>query len=489
MGLSLALNTARASLAATSNQIAVSARNVAGATDPGYSRKIAALVTTGYGGAAVSVTRATDAALYARTLAAQSGAARGEALQDGLARLAQTVGDTTDRTAPAARLATFEAALQAAANQPDSPDLARNAVEAARALAGSLNEAANAVHAVRAEADGAIADAVARLNDLLGQFDRANGAVQRGLALGIDATDALDDRDRILTALSQEIGVTAVAREGGDVALYTDGGVPLYERGPRTVTFTPTSTFAAGTSGGAVVIDGVPVTGATSPMPLASGRLAGLAELRDRAAPAYEAQLDAMASGLITAFIETDAVGVDSGRRAGLFTNGASAAVPASTAAGRLGLASRITINAAVDPARSGNVALLRTGGMNGSDYRDPAAGTDVAYSGRLRGLATALGQARTFDGSLGLGTSLTLGDFAEASAGWLEGRRKDATEAASYQTTLLARANEALSNVAGVNGDEETALTLQLERSYTASAKLISVVNDLLKTLLDAVR
>ena len=35
----------------------------------------------------------------------------------------------------------------------------------------------------------------------------------------------------------------------------------------------------------------------------------------------------------------------------------------------------------------------------------------------------------------------------------------------------------------------EETALALQLERSYSASAKLITVVNDLLKTLLDVVR
>lgn len=489
MGLSLALNTARASLSATSSQIAVSARNVAGASDPGYSRKIAALVTTGNGGAAVSVTRATDAALYARTLTAQSGAARGEAVRDGLANLARTVGDTADGTAPAARLATFEAALQAAANGPNSADLARAAIEAAHALAGSLNEAADAVHAVRAEADAGMADSVLRINDLLGQFDRANGAVQRGLALGIDATDALDDRDRVLTALSQEIGVTAVAREGGDVALYTDGGVPLYDRGARTVAFAPTSAFVAGTSGAAVVIDGVPVTGANTPMPLASGRLAGLAELRDRVAPAYEAQLDAMASGLIAAFAETDAVAPDSGPRAGLFTNGPSATLPAATAAGRLGLATRIAINAAVDPARGGSVALLRTGGMNGNDYRDPAAGSDAAYAGRLRGLAAALGAARGFDGALGLGTSLTLGDFAEASAGWLEGRRKDATEAASYQKTLLARANEALSNVAGVNGDDETALTLQLERSYTASAKLISVVNDLLKTLLDAVR
>ena len=31
--------------------------------------------------------------------------------------------------------------------------------------------------------------------------------------------------------------------------------------------------------------------------------------------------------------------------------------------------------------------------------------------------------------------------------------------------------------------------MTLQLERSYTASAKLLTVINDLLKTLMDAVR
>ncbi len=489
MGLSLALNTARASLAASSNQIAVSARNVAGASDPGYSRKIAALVATGSGGAVVNITRATDAALYARTLSASSSAGYGDALLNGLTTLSRTVGDTEDATSPAARFAGFEAALQAAANQPDSTDLARAAVEAAKALAGSLNDASNAVHAARAEADAGMAASVARINDLLGQFDRANAAVTRGLATGADATDALDDRDRVLTALSAEIGVTAVAREGGDVALYTDSGVPLFDRGARSVRFTPTTSFAAGTVGGVVVIDNVQVTGPNSPMPLASGRLAGLAAFRDTVAPAYEAQLDTMAGGLIDAFAETDAIGFDSGPRAGLFTAGGSAALPDGTAAGRLGLAARIRVNAAVDPSQGGQLPLLRTGGMNGTDYRDLAAGTDAAYAGRLRTLVSNLTATRSFDPGLGLGTALSLADFAANAAGWIEGQRKDASEAASYQKTLLSRANEALSNVAGVNGDDETALTLQLERSYTASAKVISVINDLLKTLLDVVR
>lgn len=489
MGLTLALNTARASLLANSNQIAVSARNVAGANDPGYSRKIATLVAGSAGGATVTITRAGDPALYARTLAASSDAARGDALLSGLAKLAQTIGDTDDATAPAARLSALEAALQATANQPDNLQLARDAVEAARALAGSLNGAADAVHAVRAEADAGIADAVGRINDLLGRFDAANRAVTRLTATGGDATDALDDRDRVLTALSQEIGVTAVAREGGDMALYTDGGVTLFERGPRRVAFSPTAAFAAGTVAGAVTIDGVAVTGAASPMPLASGRIAGLAALRDGVAVTYEAQLDALAGGLIGAFAESNAVWPPNGPRAGLFTAGGDPLLPAPTAAGRTGLAASIAINAAVDPARGGNLALLRGGGMNGSDYADPASGGDAAYAGRLRGLLTALTAPQTLDPAIGLGPSSGLPDLAAASAGWLEARRKEAATEASYQKTLLTRASEALSNAAGVNGDDEAALALQLERSYSASAKLISVVNDLLKTLLDAVR
>lgn len=489
MGLTLALNTARASLLANSNQIAVSARNVAGANDPGYSRKIATLVAGSAGGATVTITRAGDPALYVRTLTASSDAARGDALLTGLTKLAQTIGDTDDPTAPAARLSALQAALQAAANQPDNTQLARDAVEAAKALAGSLNAAADTVHAVRAEADAGIANSVTRINDLLGRFDAANRAVVKLTALGGDATDALDDRDRILTALSQEIGVTAVNREGGDMALYTDGGVTLFERGPRAVAFSPTSTFAAGTVGGTVTIDGVPVTGAGSPMPLTSGRIAGLASLRDGAALGYEAQLDALAGALIGTFAENDSVAPDGGPRAGLFTAGGSAALPTSTAAGRIGLASSIAINAAVDPARNGDPTLLRSGGMNGSDYADPAAGGDAAYAGRLRNLVEALAASRPVDPALGLGTTSSLPELAASSAGWLEAQRKDAATAASYQKTLLARANEALSNAAGVNGDDETALALQLERSYSASAKLITVVNDLLKTLLDAVR
>ena len=487
MGLSLALNTARASLLTASTQIGVSARNVAGATDPSYSRKIAALVPGG-GTAALLITRATDAALLDRKLSATSASAGSDALLDGLQRLSRTVGDTADPTAPAARLGALNAAMQAAANRPDDTDLARAAVAAARDLAGSLNEAAATVHGIRADTDAAIQDSVARVNDLLGQFGLANQAVAKGMSIGGDISDALDDRDRILTQLSQDVGITTVSRGGGDLAIYTDGGVPLFDRTARTVSVQPTLVFVGGTVAAAVQIDGVPVTGAASPMPLGSGRLAGLAALRDEASVRYESQLDAMAGGLVAVFAEPDHGTSGAGPRAGLFAVDASATLPGSGGAAQVGLATRLRVASAVDPGQGGDPARLRDGGINGADYRDPAAGA-AAYSGRLRVLTAALTGARSFDPSTQITGAATLQDFAAASAGWLEAARKGASTDAAYQTTLLGRATDALSNAVGVNGDDETALTLRLEQSYTASAKLLTVVNDLLNALFDAVR
>ncbi len=474
MGLQLALNTARSSLLATSSQIAVSARNIAGANDPSYARKIATLVT-GDVSTRVVITRAADAALFARKLAATSDASAAGARLDGLKTLARTVGDTADGTAPAARLGAFNAALQAAANQPDNADLARAAIERARDLATGLNEAAAAVQGVKADAEAATAASVDTINDLLARFDAANQAVMRGMSTGGDVSDSLDARDSILASLSQELGISTVERAGGDVAIYTDSGVPLFERSARTVA------FDTGSAGGTVLIDGVAVTGPNAPMPLESGRLAGLASLR-AAATEYGAQLDAVAQGLIAAFAET---GPGLAARAGLFTADATGALPA----GAAGLAAALRINPAADPQAGGDAALLRDGGMNGAAYRQNPAGGDAAYGDRLRGLAAALSGPRNLGAGTAIAAQASLADYAATSAGWLEGQRKDAAGRSEYQTTLLARAGEALSNAVGVNGDDETALTLQLERSYTASAKVLAIVDQLLKTLMDAVR
>ena len=66
---------------------------------------------------------------------------------------------------------------------------------------------------------------------------------------------------------------------------------------------------------------------------------------------------------------------------------------------------------------------------------------------------------------------------------------RKDASSAAEAKEALAARTEEALSNDTGVNVDMEMSLLLDLEHTYEASARLIKAVDDMLSSLLMAVR
>jgi flagellar hook-associated protein 1 len=78
--------------------------------------------------------------------------------------------------------------------------------------------------------------------------------------------------------------------------------------------------------------------------------------------------------------------------------------------------------------------------------------------------------------------------DFASSSASWIEDQRKSADAGVQYQNTLLDRSNAALSNVNGVNMDDEMSFMLQVERTYSASAKLISTVDSMFNNLLATV-
>ncbi|MBZ6079343.1 flagellar hook-associated protein FlgK [Microvirga puerhi] len=493
MGLSLALNTARSSILASSSQMAVVSRNTAGASDPTYSRKIATLVTGG-GSARVVVNRATDAALFYKMLDTTSSTAKQQAILEGITKLKQTVGDSSLNQSSAARIGALNAALEQYAKKPDDPILAQAVVTRANELVTMLNTATATIQKTREEADTAISESVAKVNDLLAQFKVANDTVVKGTAAGIDVSDQLDTRDHILAQLSEEMGISVITRENNDMAIYTDSGVPLFEKVPRKVEFTATHTYSAGTVGAAVIIDGVPVTG-DGPMPLNTGRIVGLVQTRDRDTVTYQKQLDEVAEALIASFAEQSKVDPTL-FKAGLFAQSGTADMPAGwDVAGSqavTGLAGLITTNPAIDPAKGGTLDFIRDGGANGLDYvENPGTptGTNAAFSDRLYKLGDNLNIERSFNSALGLGDTASLKAFAASSASWLEGNRQTASTNVDYQMTLLSHASEALSNATGVNMDDETALMLQLEKSYSASAKLISVINEMLQTLLNAVR
>ena len=126
-------------------------------------------------------------------------------------------------------------------------------------------------------------------------------------------------------------------------------------------------------------------------MPIQSGALAGLANLRDNVAVTYQTQLDQTAQGLIDFFAETDFAGSGT-TLAGLFTNAGSTAIPSPTS--DVGLAGTIAVNAAVDPNQGGNPQLLG----NGINYNFNT-GNDASYGGQLQQLLTNLSTNQTYNG------------------------------------------------------------------------------------------
>jgi flagellar hook-associated protein 1 len=493
MGLTTAWNVAASSLATNAGLTSIVSRNISNAQNTtGYvSTKVANLVTGSNGAATiVSIRDLANASLFSSMLSSTSANAAAQALSDGVARLQTTVGDattTTDSTtaaqSPSTLLQALSSALQTYSSSPASASTASAVLTAAQDLASGLNSASTTVLDARETADQDMVNSVADINSLLAQFQDVNTAIVKGTATGADISDTLDQRDAILQSLSREIGITTTTGSNGSMSIYTDSGATLFETTPRGVTMAATTSFTASTTGAAVMVDGVPVTGANAVMTIQSGALAGLANLRDTVATQYQSQLDSIAGGLVDAFAETSSA---TGAQApGLFTSSGMTAVPGASLVA--GLAATIEVSSAVDPTQGGSLDLIRDGGINGASFVDNATGAS-GYNSLIQSRIAALSTTTTFPSGGGLTTSSSLTTYAANSVSWLDGEYQSASNDATYQSTLLTQSSQALSNATGVNIDDQMSKMLDLENSYQASAKLISTINTMFGALLQAV-
>jgi len=490
MSLSATLSTANSSLYVTGDQSGIVSRNIANADRPFYTRKSVEVVTNPGSGVRVSqIVRAEDPIMFRKVLTSNSAASTSSAIVDSLNLLDSTVSDPELDSSPAALLSALTNAMQSYSAQPQSKLAGDAAVRAARNLANGLNSAASTVQTVRNDAETGIESSVKRINTLLSQFQSLNDQIVKGTLTHADVTDYQDQRDQVIADLSTEVGVRTVARDNNDIAIYTDSGVTLFDKSPRKVEFDRTGNLSPGTPGNAVYIDGVPVTGANATMPLQSGRLVGLVQVRDDLSLSYEAQLDEMARVLVTAFAEQDQSGSGGPDVPGLFTYAGATDIPPD---GTLisGLAGALRVNPTVDPDQGGDSTRLRDGGISDPSNSDYIYNTDGSgsFTDRIDELMGKLGQSYTYDPAAKLAPSGMLNDLSSSSAAWLEEQRKVANDDYQYQNTLYQRSYDSLSKTTGVNLDEELSTMLELERSYQTSSKLIGVVSSMYDALLGAI-
>lgn len=480
MTLTSALNSAKSVFSNTGEQSSVISKNIANASNESYVKRYTNIATSGNGATVVSIGRAENAILQNQMFLSSSESAGQETLLDGLKQLKSILGGNDYELSPATYLSKFFDSLQQFAAKPGDTSLAQTAISTAQDIVNSLNRSSASIQTIREQADSDISSSVTKLNALLDNLKDVNDRVISLTSTGGDPNDALDQRDKIISDISQYVGVTIQKRPNNDVALYTADGTTLFETIPRTVSFAPQSTYDAGTVGNAVYIDGTAVQLGVGGDTSARGSIAANLQLRDEIAPVFQSQFDEIARGLITVFDDSGVPGLFA------WSEGTTPVPLPGTALpdGQIqpGLASLISINTDYLSSAGGDPMRLRDGNSVDQNPDDNAGFSDLLFS-----YLDAMQGNMDFDPLAQVNESTSLLNFSTGSIGWLEDYRSSATSASENKTAMLLRSSDAYSSKTGVSLDEELTLLLDIEQSYKAASKLLTTIDEMLKSLIAA--
>jgi flagellar hook-associated protein 1 FlgK len=441
------LRTGVSGLAASQRALETSAHNVANANTDGYSRQRVDLSTAtpilehrglfgpgalGQGVSIDGVRRAHDTLVSAnhRETLAQSGSWDSRAAF--FAR-AETVLGPLGSGAPQA-LTDFWNSWENLSQDPESTTSRNLVLDAGRQLAGTLNEAAARIDGVVVDLTHAVSGTTIAVNDLATHVATLNDQIKAARLRGDTPNDLLDQRDLALADLARLAGTRTNIEADGD-ARVTIGGIALVDGGnsqrieasgvPPSLTWT--------VDGGAV---------------FAGGELGSNIELATTVSDSLTADRDRIALELAALVNSTHAAGygLDGTTGQDFFS---------ATGAGDIGLATGLD-------ARS--VAASASGA--------PADGNHAIAMGGLRTAAT--------------GAGVNVGELMHSLQGRLGLEAAHAGRQLEMSQVVLSDIEESIAELSGVSTDEELTDMLQYQRAYEASARVITVIDDMLDKLIN---
>jgi flagellar hook-associated protein 1 FlgK len=338
-------------------------------------------------------------------------------------------------------------------------------------ITAELNRLTDSIQTDRERADASIAANVDELNASLALIDKLSDDITTIRISGADISALLDQRQLAIDAVSKIIPVQEVSRDNNQIALVSAGGGTLYDSQPAIFSFEKTSTITGELSVinglGHLKFNGTSVNFLEN-NPFDGGILEGHFDVRDEFAVQAQTELDEIAASLIDRFqgddvdpTQTDDVlGIPA---LGIFTDGGQAFSSGNEA----GVAGRISINELVDVSQDGKSQLFRDGlyDEGGSELGDP-----TQIQNWLGALSTPLS-----DSALAEATDV----FSKIGSRRLISERNFSFENARYETLKQAELSD------GVDTDQEMQNLLLIEQAYSANAKVIQTVDEMMQTLL----
>ncbi|EPX82632.1 flagellar hook-associated protein FlgK [Salipiger mucosus] len=484
MSLSGALSNALSGLTANSRAATLISSNIANATTESYGRRVLSLSprTAGSAGGVWidGVQRQVDTGVLADRRLSDAQAGFAGDMQTFATRFADLLGESGEEGSLTARFTAFENALTSASSNTASTQRLQTVAHTARDFARTMNSLSGDVQQARVEADQSVARQVGTLNGALQQVRQLNSAIAETMVRNGDASSLMDERQRAIDTISDIVPLRTVERDNGGLALYAASGTVLLDSminsQPAEIGFTPTEPITADMTltGGALSglsINRQPINSGNAG-PLGGGTLGAQLQIRDRAAPDMQAVLDGLARDLVERFGPGGPDGTLTPGDPGLFTDAGAAFNPVD----ETGLAGRISLNSLVEPDGAG---LWRLRDGLGAATPGPVGDATLigGYSDTLDALVAPASAA------LGTGARSFASHVADFHAA-VSAARVRADGEVAYNTARHTALRE-LELSKGVDTDAELQTLMRVEQHYAANARVMTVVDDLMQTLL----
>ncbi len=451
------LNAEQAAMEATTN-------NVANVNTPGYSREVPVMVssdpvvvdplTLGTGVTLKSIDSIRDPILEGRIQ--QETQTQGE-LNSLVSALQQTqVNFTSGSGDIGTAISNFFNSINQLSTSPTDLSVRQGVLTAAGNLATAFNTVANNLTSQRGNLDLNVVQTVAQINQLTQQIAQLNTQVSNLQNAGESAGSFIDQRTQAIDQLSSLVDVSVIP-SNNTLTLTTSNGTALVA-GQQSFQL-QTGTVSSGVQD--VYAQGKDITSS-----LASGQLYGLIQARDDQIPAIQAQLDTLAAGLATSVNTVQTAGYDlNGNPTGSTDSQGNPQTPVNLftpppASGK-GAAASLSV-AITDPSLIAASSDPKATGNNANAEAMFAISTQSVISGQ-----TPTGYYSGIVFNVGNATA-------------------NATAEQTASNLVLQQLNDQRSSISGVSLDQEAANLVQYQRAYSASAEVITTINDMMETVIN---
>ena len=448
------LNTAAGALRASQAGINVAANNLSNASNPTHSRQVVDLraspseiTAEGIFGTGVdvrNVTRIRDTFIDLTYWRESASAGSADTRQQLMTRIETALAEPGTGSITSSLDAFFNAWSELATHPTDSTvrGLVRQAGEN---LVGSISTVHGDITSVREEARGRLLAGIDRVNALSESIAAINQEIVAQETTGLQAPGLRDQRDAMVDEMSKLLAVDVSYRSNGSVGIALNG-----------ITIVDGAEFTGIEDrivGGDVQIG---IEGRATTVANPGGQLGGIATVMNVDIRDALQTLDDIAEALVT---DVNAIHTTGTTPDG--TTGVDFFDAAGTTAGTLSLSAAV----------KGSTSRIGAGTPDGSgNYRSGAVDVALSIAAWRSDASPTLGEGFT-SRMRGL-----VSDVAQAV--------RSSTDAAEVQNALLGQIDNRRAGLSGVSTDEELVSLIRYQTSYQAAARVISVADELLQTI-----